>query len=202
MLHALCHSIEYREMATMSRMSRRTKRSVNKSRRSSRRVRRHRGGGDTALQLLVVQAPKPVPPPPAQTPPKSGTPERRAFNAAQAAQKAAAAAAKAAADKATGNITLDTGFIMPAEYKANGTQKQIFSFRLPAGKKMTKLTAMKSGGTAPIDIPIGTSRATGTKMSAMVDSGGLVNIYNVNSSNLGVLGTDTGQFTLTVTTNP
>ena len=190
-------------MAKMSRMSRRTKRSVRKSRRSSRRMRSYRGGAsDTALQLLLVQPPRPVPPPPAETPPKSGTPERKAFNSAQAAQRAAAAAAKAAADRATGNITLDTGFTMPADDKANGVQKQIFSFSLPAGKTMTKLVAMKSGGTAPIDIPITPTRAAGIKIGATVDSAGLVNIYNVNSSNLGVLGGDTGKFTLTVTTNP
>jgi len=124
-------------------------------------------------------------------PPAAGTPAKKAFNAAAAAATAA-----------IGNVTLDAGFTMPADYKANGVQKQIFSFSLPAGKTMTKLTAMKSGGTAPVDIPISSSRAAGTKMTATVDSAGLVNIYNVNSSNLGVLGGENGKFTLTVTTDP
>lgn len=172
-------------MAKMSRMSRRTKRSVNKSRRSSRRVRRHRGGGDTALQLVLTQPVVPTGRPPA------APAARKAFNAAAAAAKAA-----------VGNVNLDAGFTMPADYKVNGVQKQAFTFSLPAGKKMTKLTAMKSGGTAPIDIPIGTSRAAGTSMSATVDGAGIVNIYNVNSSNLGILGGENGKFTLTVTTDP
>jgi hypothetical protein len=124
-------------------------------------------------------------------PPAAGTPAKKAFNAAAAAATAA-----------VGTVTLDTGFTMPADYKANGVQKQIFSFSLPAGKTMTKLVAMKSGGTAPIDIPITPTRAAGTKIGATVDSAGLVNIYNVNSSTLQILGGETGKFTLTVTTEP
>ena len=192
MLHALCQSIEYREMATMSRMSRRTKRSVRKSKKSSHRLRRHRGGGSITVQLVLVQQPKVTGRP---------TPAKTAAAAAATATPKAVANAAAADTAEVGNVTLDTSFTMPTGYIVNGVKKETFSFMMPPGIKVTEITAIKSGLRAQPTKIHPTPQPGANSMKAEIN-GNTVTISNLTSSNLNITSRDTGQFIVTVTTNP
>ena len=163
-------------MALLRKSRRSTRKRANRSRRNVYR-RRQRGGGTHELKLKIAQ-----PPVSSGRPPRAGTPEARALTAATAA---------------AGNITSVsvppqiTGFTSAAKSAK-------ISFKLPAGTSVTKLESIKDGQTNAINIPI---TETGTGIKANV-SGETVTISNVSSgaSSLNILGGESGNFTLRVTT--
>ena len=155
-------------------------------------MRSYRGGGSIMIQLILVQQPKVTGRPAAA---------KTAVAAAATATPTAVAAAAAAATAEVGNVTLDTGFTMPTGYIVNGVKKEAFSFMIPAGIKVTEITAIKAGlRTHPTKIHP-TPQAGANSMKAEIKNN-TVTISNLNNTNLNITGRDNGQFVVTVTTNP
>ena len=102
-------------------------------------------------------------------------------------------AQKAAADKVAGNVAL-VGPLPDGFTGGTAVEKQVFSFALPAGKTLTSLSVMKTGGT-PVTIPVTVGAAAGTGAKAEV-TGQNVKVSNLNASTLGLLGADPGTLVL------
>jgi hypothetical protein len=90
---------------------------------------------------------------------------------------------------------------MPTGYIVNGVKKETFSFMMPPGIKVTEIGAIKSGLRAHPTRIHPTPQPGANSMKAEIN-GNTVTISNLTSSNLNITSRDTGQFIVTVTTNP
>ena len=159
-------------MAPSRKMKRgKMSRRVRRGKKSTRRVRRQRGGGPFTISLKHAQ-PMILPLKPRPTP--------------------AQFQAKAAADKLAGNITLVGS--LPEGFSGGTTvEMKRFSFTLPAGKTLISMTIQKSGGPV-IPVQVGTA-VGGIGVKAQV-TGQNVQVLNIETASLGLVGSNTGDITL------